>query len=89
MAPATGTRDYQSAADSLKDKAQSTYDNVSRQVSDAADSAVQQGREVSENMGEVAHNFRSAFEKSMREQPVTTLAMAAGVAFILGALWKS
>jgi ElaB/YqjD/DUF883 family membrane-anchored ribosome-binding protein len=37
----------------------------------------------------VANNFRTAFEKSMRDQPYTTLAMAAGIAFVLGAIWKS
>lgn len=89
MTPA-GTRDFQqSTMDSLKDKASEQYDSLSRQVGQAADAAAATGREVTENMGEVAYNFRSAFEKSMREQPITTLAMAAGVAFILGALWKS
>lgn len=75
--------------DDLKNKAVDQAYNVAQQVEDAANTVAKQGREASEHVQEVAGNFRSAFEKSMRDQPITTLAMAAGVAFVLGALWKS
>lgn len=75
--------------DDLKTKAADQAYGVAKQVEDAANVAAQKGREVSEQVQEVAGNFRGAFEKSMREQPLTTLAMAAGIAFVLGALWKS
>ena len=44
---------------------------------------------MSENVQAVANNMKDALEKSMREKPLTTLAMAAAVAFVLGAIWKS
>lgn len=78
-----------SSRDDLKNKAADQAYNVAQQVEDAANTVAQRGREASEQVQQVAGNFRSAFEKSMRDQPITTLAMAAGVAFILGALWKS
>jgi len=40
-------------------------------------------------MQEVAGNFKGALDKSVSEQPMATLAMAAVLGFILGALWKS
>jgi ElaB/YqjD/DUF883 family membrane-anchored ribosome-binding protein len=58
-----------------------------------AESAVQniadRGREAGEHVQDVAGNFRQAVDKSVREQPITTLAMAAVLGFVLGAVWKS
>jgi ElaB/YqjD/DUF883 family membrane-anchored ribosome-binding protein len=48
-----------------------------------------QGRETGERMQEVASNFKGALDKSVRDQPMATLATAAMVGFVLGALWKS
>lgn len=76
-------------AEDFQKKAADTAHNVANQVQDAANTVAQRSREAGENVSEVAHNFRSAFDKSLREQPIATLAMAAGVAFVLGALWKS
>jgi ElaB/YqjD/DUF883 family membrane-anchored ribosome-binding protein len=49
----------------------------------------EQGREASERVGEVAGNIKGAVDKSVREQPMATLAVAAAFGFVLGALWKS
>ena len=49
----------------------------------------QQGREAGERVQEVAGNVRMAVDKSVRDQPMTTLAVAAALGFVLGALWKS
>jgi ElaB/YqjD/DUF883 family membrane-anchored ribosome-binding protein len=54
-----------------------------------ANQAVKQGREAGERMQEVADNFKSALDKSITDQPMATLATAAIVGFVLGALWKS
>ena len=62
---------------------------VASQVEGAAQAVAEQGRQIQDNVQVVANNFRTAFEKSMRDQPYTTLAMAAGIAFVLGAIWKS
>jgi ElaB/YqjD/DUF883 family membrane-anchored ribosome-binding protein len=48
----------------------------------------EQVREYSERAQEVARNFRPYVEKSMKEQPVATLAVASVIGFALGALWK-
>ena len=48
-----------------------------------------QGREATEQVQEVAQNFKTAVDKAVKEQPLTTLAVAAGVGFVIGALWKS
>jgi ElaB/YqjD/DUF883 family membrane-anchored ribosome-binding protein len=46
-------------------------------------------RDVSDRTGEVAGNLKKAVDKSVKDQPMATLAMAAAVGFVLGALWKS
>ena len=37
----------------------------------------------------VAGNVKGAVDKSIKDQPMATLAAAAAVGFMLGALWKS
>jgi len=37
---------------------------------------------------EAVQNFKPFVRKSMKEQPMSTLAAAATVGFVLGALWK-
>jgi ElaB/YqjD/DUF883 family membrane-anchored ribosome-binding protein len=48
-----------------------------------------QGRQAGERMQEVAGNFKSALDKSLKDQPMATLATAAIAGFVIGALWKS
>jgi ElaB/YqjD/DUF883 family membrane-anchored ribosome-binding protein len=80
----------------LKDKAAEQVRKVADRVEGLADSATQQARrvaeragEVTEQVGDVAGNFKGAVDKSLRQQPMTTLAIAAMLGFVLGALWKS
>jgi ElaB/YqjD/DUF883 family membrane-anchored ribosome-binding protein len=37
----------------------------------------------------VASNLKGAIDKSVSDQPMATLAVAAMVGFVLGAIWKS
>lgn len=83
------TRFGRSTAEEAKDMAGQQAQRIASQVEGAAHAVAEQGRQVQDNVAVVADNFRTAFEKSMRDQPFTTLAMAAGIAFVLGALWKS
>jgi ElaB/YqjD/DUF883 family membrane-anchored ribosome-binding protein len=62
---------------------------VAQDVESAARSFADQGRQATEQVQIVAENFKSAVDKSVRDQPLTTLAMAAGLGFVIGALWKS
>lgn len=58
-------------------------------MSDMADRAVEQGREAAKQMQNAAGTMQSAVNQSLKQQPMTTLAVAAAVGFVLGALWKS
>ena len=71
------------------DKAADQLKKVADRVEGVAGAAADQMRDVSDRTGEVAGNFRRAVDKSVKEQPMATLLMAAAVGFILGALWKS
>lgn len=73
----------------LKDRAFEQIDKLAGQVEGAAKSMRNQGREMGEQVQVVTDNFKSALDKSVRDQPLTTLAMTAAVAFVIGALWKS
>lgn len=85
-----------SAASNVADKASDLANKAGHQVDKALDSAeadarsvAAQGREAGERVQEVAGNFKSAVDKSVRDQPLATLAVAAAVGFVIGALWKS
>jgi ElaB/YqjD/DUF883 family membrane-anchored ribosome-binding protein len=58
-------------------------------VNDMADRVVEQGKEAAHQVQNAAGTVQSAVTKSLKEQPMTTLAAAAVVGFVLGALWKS
>lgn len=66
----------------IKGKAKQTFDDASDRAQEMAEQARQQ-------VGEVAGNVKGAIDKSVKDQPLTTLAMAAAVGFVIGALWKS
>jgi ElaB/YqjD/DUF883 family membrane-anchored ribosome-binding protein len=73
----------------LADKATEQVRGAAHQVEDFASRAAEQGREAGERMQEVAGNVKGAVDKSLKNQPMATLAAAAVVGFVLGALWKS
>jgi len=80
----------------IADKAADLAGKASDQLDKAADSAnatlksmSATSREAGERVGQVAGNVKSAIDKSVSDQPMTTLAMAAAVGFIIGAIWKS
>lgn len=88
-----GARD---TASGLADKAADYADKAGKQIDSAIQNAestarqvAESGREATERVNQVAGNMKSAVNKSIKDQPLTTLAMAAGVGFVLGALWKS
>jgi ElaB/YqjD/DUF883 family membrane-anchored ribosome-binding protein len=75
--------------DDFIDKGAQQFKKVADRVEGLASGAAGQVREVSDRTGEVAGNFKGALDKSVRDQPIATLALAAAVGFVLGALWKS
>ena len=88
--PQYGRRsDLSDKTNDLKDKAADQFKRVADRAEGIAGSAADQVREVGDRAGEVAGNFKSAVAKSVKDQPMATLATAAAVGFVLGALWKS
>jgi ElaB/YqjD/DUF883 family membrane-anchored ribosome-binding protein len=73
----------------LKDKASDQVSKAADQVEGMATRVAEQGREAGERVQEVAGNFKGAVDKSLKDQPMATLAGAAAVGFVLGAIWKS
>jgi len=73
----------------LKEKAADQFSKAADQVEGTANRVAEQGRQAAERMQEVAGNFKGALDKSIKDQPMATLAGAAVVGFLLGALWKS
>jgi len=88
MAQSTYGRPSDQMSD-LKEKATDQFGKVADQAERMASRVSEQGREAGERMQEVAGNFRGALDKSIKDQPMATLASAAIVGFVLGALWKS
>lgn len=81
----TNTRTADELADKAAGLAERTGEKIERTVQDFAD----QGRQATEHVQVVAENFKTAVDKSVKDQPLTTLAIAAGIGFVIGALWKS
>jgi ElaB/YqjD/DUF883 family membrane-anchored ribosome-binding protein len=82
-----GRSDLSDKASDLKDQATEQIKKVANRVEDLASDAVDHLRDT--GAGEVAGNIRGAVDKSVKDQPMATLAMVAAVGFVLGALWKS
>ena len=71
------------------DKATDTAQSVARQAKDFAGKAMDQGREAGDRIQEIAGNVKGTVDKSIKDQPMATLACVAVIGFILGAIWKS
>lgn len=74
----------QNAADAAADKVA----DVAANAQELAGRMMEQAREYTEQAQEAAKNFKPFVEKSMKEQPMATLAVAAAVGLVLGALWR-
>lgn len=73
----------------FKDKASDQLSKAADHAQDMANRVAERGREAGAQMQEVAGNLKGTMDKSLRDQPMATLATAAAVGFVLGALWKS
>jgi ElaB/YqjD/DUF883 family membrane-anchored ribosome-binding protein len=62
--------------------------DAATEAQDYAGKVTEQAREYGEKAQEAARNFKPFLEKSMKEQPIATLAVASVIGFVLGALWK-
>ena len=75
--------------DTMADRAKDRFRSVADQAERVANRVAEEGRDAGERVQEVAGNFKGAVHRSVKDQPMATLAMAAVVGFVLGALWKS
>ena len=73
----------------LADKASDQFSRVADTMENVAGRVVEQGRDAGGRVQEVAGNIKGAVDKSAKDQPMATLAVAAVIGFVLGALWKS
>ena len=77
------------AASTLAGKAGDKINEAIETAETTATAVAEQGREAGQRVQAVAGNMKSALDKSVKEQPMATLAVAAGLGLIVGALWKS
>ena len=93
--PSDYPHDHTKGPQSMADCAREATENASERLKDMAVDAQELGGKVAEQVhqyGEkaqkAAQNFKPFVEKSMKEQPMVTLAVASVIGFVLGALWK-
>jgi ElaB/YqjD/DUF883 family membrane-anchored ribosome-binding protein len=70
-------------------RAMDSLEQTAASVQDASERLVARGQELGDSMQKVARNFTKAVDKSVAEQPMTTLGMAVAAGFLLGAIWKA
>ncbi|MET0407305.1 MAG: hypothetical protein ABW006_02945 [Hyphomicrobium sp.] len=70
-------------------RAVDTLDRAASHAQDVGERLAAKGSELGDNVQKVARNFSTAVDKSVTEQPMTTLGMAVAAGFILGAIWKA
>ena len=74
---------------SMTDKAADSVRGVADQAGQVAGRVADQAREVGDAFQGVSGNVKDAVDKSLKDQPMATLAVVAVLGFILGAIWKS
>jgi len=67
-----------SSIEDIKGRARQTIDAASEAAGDAK-----------QQVEEIAGSVKGAIDKSVKDQPLTTLLIAGAVGFVVGALWKS
>jgi ElaB/YqjD/DUF883 family membrane-anchored ribosome-binding protein len=72
----------------LASKGSSAYRTARAGVDGIVSDASAKAEEARDAAGEVVENFTDAIEESIEQRPYTTLAMAVGLGFLLGALWR-
>jgi ElaB/YqjD/DUF883 family membrane-anchored ribosome-binding protein len=92
----TTQQDVRSASHDLTDRAvdasMRAVDSIDRAATNAQELGQRlaaRGSELSDSVQKVAGNFSKAVDKSVAEQPLTTLGMAIAAGFVLGAIWKA
>ena len=85
----TTAADIADTASDLADKANQQLGKVVETAETTVRTIADRGSEAGERVQEVAGNLKGAVDKSVKDQPMATLVVAAAMGFLLGALWKS
>lgn len=62
--------------------------NATETAEEFAGRVAEQALEYGKKAQQAVENFKPYVERSMKEQPMATLGIAAVIGFVLGALWK-
>jgi ElaB/YqjD/DUF883 family membrane-anchored ribosome-binding protein len=79
-----GTDRFREMADTATDQLKGAADRAQELAGDVS----RQAREYGEKAQDAVRQVKPFVEKSLREQPMMTLAAVAAIGFVLGALWK-
>lgn len=72
----------------VTDTGAATWRQAKSRVDDALADAQDKGRDAASAVREVSDHFADALDESLKTRPYTTLAIVAGLAFLLGAAWR-
>lgn len=64
-------------------------DNPITQARDKIDETLDAARELKDTAAERVEDYKTQTISSVREKPLQTLAIAAAIGFVIGAIWKS
>jgi ElaB/YqjD/DUF883 family membrane-anchored ribosome-binding protein len=62
--------------------------NIQANIEGVMSDATAKGQDAVDAVREVGDNLADAIDESLKKQPYTTLALAAGLGFLLGAIWR-
>jgi ElaB/YqjD/DUF883 family membrane-anchored ribosome-binding protein len=72
----------------MEDVATDKVKNATETAEEYAGRVAEQALEYGKKAQHAVENFKPYVERSMKEQPMATLGIAAVIGFVLGALWK-
>ena len=82
------TRLAQQVADIVANRGSAAWQRARSGMDDVVSDAQDKGRETVDAMREVSDQFVEAIDESIKSRPYTTLAMALGLGFLFGAMWR-
>jgi len=82
------TRLAQQIADIVANRGSAAWQRARSGMDDVVSDAQDKGRETVDAMREVSDQFVEAIDESIKSRPYTTLAMALGLGFLFGAMWR-
>jgi len=82
------TRLAQQVADIVANRGSAAWQRARSGMDDVVSEAQDKGREAADAMREVSDQFVEAIDESIKSRPYTTLAMALGLGFLFGAMWR-